>query len=108
MAEETADGNVPHPLHAYLTSLLKRVGTVQTRLTNKQLKPTTAISNGSAWVSPAATAWTGEFTPRSTKYVSGVQRLNDDLEALLRRTPTTCSAEEATRWRAKLGGHHGV
>ena len=107
-ATTTAAGTVPHPLHAYLTSLLKRVGTVQTRLTNKQQKPATAISEGTAWVSTAATLWAGEFTPRSATYVAGVRALNDDLDDLLRRTPATCSEDEAARWRAKLGGHHGA
>lgn len=104
---ETA-GAVPHPLHAHLTSLLKRVGAVQTRLTNKQQKPTAAIADGTAWVSPAATRWAGEFMPQAAKYVGAVRALNDDLEALLRRTPPTCTPEEAARWKAKLGGHHGA
>lgn len=99
---------VPHPLHAHLTQLLKRVGVAQMRLTNKQQKPTAAIADGTAWISPAATRWSAEFTPRAAKYVGAVHALNDDLEQLLRRTPTTCTEEEAARWRAKLGGHHGV
>jgi hypothetical protein len=41
-------------------------------------------------------------------YVAGVRSLNDDLDDLLRRTPATCTEDEATRWRAKLGGHHGA
>ncbi|TCC37477.1 hypothetical protein E0H75_40790 [Kribbella capetownensis] len=108
-ASDTAGGgSVPHPLHAYLTTLLKRVGTIQTRLQNKQQKPATAISDGTAWVSTAATLWAGEFTPRSTTYITGVGSLDDDLQDLLRRTPATCTEDEATRWRAKLGGHHGA
>ncbi|MFB6721205.1 hypothetical protein ACFCV3_13630 [Kribbella sp. NPDC056345] len=78
------------------------------RLTNKQQKPTAAISDGTAWVSPAATRWAGEFIPQAAKYVGAVRALNDDLEQLLRRTPTTCTEEEAARWRAKLGGPRGV
>ena len=101
-------GTVPHPLHAYLTALAKRVGTVQDRLHNKQLKPAIAISEGTAWVSTAATLWAGEFTPRAAAYVVGVRALNDDVDDLLRRTPGTCTEDEAARWRAKLGGPHGA
>lgn len=101
-------GTVPHPLHAYLTALAKRVGTVQDRLHNKQLKPAIAISEGTAWVSTAATLWAGEFTPRAAAYVVGVRALNDDVDDLLRRTPATCTEDEAARWRAKLGGPHGA
>jgi hypothetical protein len=51
----TATGDVPHPLHVYVAALLTRVGTIQTRLHNKQLRPATAIANGTAWISTAAT-----------------------------------------------------
>jgi hypothetical protein len=100
-------GTVPHPLHAYLTALAKQVGTVQDRLHNRQVKPTIAITEGTAWVSSAATLWAGEFTPRAAAYVAGVRALNDDVDDLLRRTPATCTEDEAVRWRAKLGGRHG-
>lgn len=99
---------VPHPLHAYLTALLTRVGTIQTNLRNKQQRPATAIANGTAWISTTATLWEQEFTPRSTSYVTSVGELDNDLTTLLRRTPATCSPDEAARWRAKLGGTHGV
>jgi NAD(P)H-dependent FMN reductase len=103
-----AGDQVPHPLHAYVSALLTRVGTVQTRLHNKQLRPATAVSAGTAWVSSAATLWAQEFTPRTATYVVNVGDLDDDLADLLRRTPATCTAEEAARWRAKLGGGYGA
>ena len=108
MTTQTTPGNVPHPLHAYVNALLTRVRTVQERLHNKQQRPAVAISSGTAWVSPAATLWAQEFTPRTAKYVAGVRALDNDLVDLLQRTPATCTAEEAARWRAKLGGHHGA
>jgi hypothetical protein len=111
MVEQTADagtGQVPHPLHAYVQALLTRVHTTQGRLHNKQSKPAAAISEGTAWVSTAATLWTGEFTPRATRYVSSVGSLDDALTGLLRSTPATCSKDEAARWRAKLGGKYGA
>lgn len=107
-AATTAAGQVPHPLHAYVEALLTRVRTTQGRLHNKQLKPATAIAEGTAWASTAATLWTGEFTPRATKYVASVGGLDDALAGLLRSTPATCSADEAARWRAKLGGKYGA
>jgi hypothetical protein len=103
----TATGDVPHPLHAYLTALLTRVGTIQTRLQNKQLRPATAIANGTAWISTAATLWEQDFTPRTTTYVNSVGGLDDGLRELLRRTPATCTPDEAARWRGKLGGTYG-
>ena len=108
MADESTTGNVPHPLHAYVSALLKRVEAVQTRLSNKQQRPSVAISGGTAWVSTAATLWAGQYVPRSATYVAGVRALNDDLADLLRRTPATCTEDEAARWRAKLGGPHGT
>jgi hypothetical protein len=103
-----AADQVPHPLHAYVSSLLTRIRTVQGRLHNKQLRPATAVSAGTAWVSSAATLWAQEFTPRTATYVARVRSLDDDLAELLRRTPSTCTSEEAARWRAKLGGHYGA
>jgi hypothetical protein len=52
--------------------------------------------------------WAQEFTPRTATYVVNVGDLDDDLADLLRRTPATCTAEEAARWRAKLGGGYGA
>ena len=103
-----AAGQVPHPLHAYVEALLTRVRTTQGRLHNKQLKPATAISEGTAWFSTAATLWAGEFTPRATKYGTSVGGLDDGLADLLRRTPATCTEDEAARWRSKLGGRYGA
>jgi hypothetical protein len=102
-APMTAADQVPHPLHAYVSSLLTRVRTIQGRLHNKQLRPATAVANGTAWVSSAATLWAQEVTPRTATYVANVGGLDDGLADLLRRTPATCTAEEAARWRAKLG-----
>lgn len=107
MAEQNtnaaAAGPVPHPLHAYVAGLLTKVRSSQTRLHNMQLRPANAIAGGTAWKSPAATAWAGEFKPRTASYVAAVRGLDDDLVDLLRRTPATCTPEEAARWRAKLG-----
>lgn len=113
MVEQSAGGasqtgDVPHPLHVYVAALLKRVGATQTRLHNKQLRPAQAVSAGTAWVSTTATAWAGEFTPRTATYVAANRSLDDGLAELLRRIPATCTAEEAARWRAKLGGVHGA
>lgn len=110
MVDQTADAaaEVPHPLYAYVEALLTRVRRTQTRLNNKQVRPATAISEGTAWVSSAATTWAGEFTPRSASYVAAVRDLDDGLASLLRRTPATCTADEAARWRAKLGAGHGT
>ena len=105
-AATTTTGDVPHPLHAYVDKLLTQVRGKQTRLANKQVRPAVAISEGTAWVSPAATAWAGEFRPRTATYVAAIRGLDDDLADLLRRTPATCTPEEAARWRAKLGGSH--
>ncbi|GAA1559675.1 hypothetical protein GCM10009804_15640 [Kribbella hippodromi] len=102
-----AGGAVPNPLHAYLTALLKRVQAAQERLHNKQQRPAVAIANGTAWTGTAATLWAGEFSKQAAKYVVSVRALNDGVEELLRRTPATCTEEEAARWRAKLGGHGG-
>ncbi|GAA2810652.1 hypothetical protein [Kribbella solani] len=102
-----AGGTVPNPLHAYLNALLKRVQAAQERLHNKQQRPAVTIANGSAWSSTTATLWAGEFSKQAAKYVAGVRALNDGVEELLRRTPATCTPEEAARWRAKLGGHGG-
>ncbi|MDX6237935.1 MAG: hypothetical protein QOG10_2750 [Kribbellaceae bacterium] len=99
---------VPHPLHAHASALLTRVRASQTRLTGKQVRPATAISNGTAWVSPAATTWAAGFIKHAAAYVAAVRSLDDDLVDLLRRTPATCTAEEAARWRAKLGGGRGA
>ncbi|MDX6238704.1 MAG: hypothetical protein QOG10_3519 [Kribbellaceae bacterium] len=99
---------VPHPLHVHVSALLTRVYASQARLTGKQVRPAVAISNGTAWVSPAATRWAGEFSPRAAGYVAAVRNLDDDLADLLRRTPATCTPEEAARWRTKLGGGHGA
>jgi hypothetical protein len=99
---------VPHPLHSYANSLLTRVRASQTRLTGKQVRPATAIANGTAWVSPAATTWAAGFAKQAAAYVMAVRALDDELVDLLRRTPPTCSVEEAARWRAKLGGGHGA
>ena len=107
-AVTTAAGQVPHPLHAYVDALLARVRTTQGKLHNKQLKPATAISEGTAWVSTAATLWAGEFTPRAIKYVASAGSLDDALAGLLRSTPATCTEDEAARWRAKLGGKYGA
>jgi hypothetical protein len=107
-AATTAAGDVPHPLHAYVDKLLTQVRAKQTRLHNKQLKPATAISEGTAWVSTAATTWAGEFTPRTATYVAANRSIDDDLADLLRRTPANCTADEAARWRAKLGGSYGA
>lgn len=107
-AATTTTGDVPHPLHTYVDRLLTQLRAKQTRLHNKQLRPAQAISEGTAWVSTAATTWTGEFTPRTATYVAANRSLDDDLAGLLRRTPATCTTEEATRWRAKLGGNHGA
>ena len=107
-AATTATADVPHPLHAYVDKLLTQVRAKQTRLHNKQLRPAQAISDGTAWVSTAATTWAGEFTPRTATYVAANRGLDDDLADLLRRTPATCTADEAARWRAKLGGSYGA
>jgi hypothetical protein len=45
---------------------------------------------------------------RNTTYYQVYREHNDDLDDQLRRTPATCTEDEATRWRAKLGGHHGA
>ena len=102
----TATGDVPHPLHAYLDKLITQVRAKQSRLANKQVRPAVAISEGTAWVSTAATTWAAEFKPRTATYVAANRGLDDDLADLLRRTPATCTSEEAARWRAKLGGSH--
>lgn len=99
---------VPHPLHAYVSALLIRVRASQTRLTGKETRPAAAITGGRAWISPTATAWAGEFTKQATVYARAVRALDDDLLELLRRTPTTCTPEEAARWHAKLGGGRGA
>jgi hypothetical protein len=88
--------------------LLTRVRASQTRLTGKQVRPAVAISEGTAWVSTAATTWAAEFKPRTATYVAANRGLDDDLADLLRRTPATCTPEEAARWRAKLGGSYGA
>lgn len=98
-----ATGQVPHPLHAYVARLLTKVRSSQTRLHNMQLRPANAIAGGTAWKSPTATTWANEFKPRTASFVAAVRSLDDDLVELLRRTPATCTAEEAARWRAKLG-----
>lgn len=103
----SAAASVPNPLHAYLSELLKRVQSTQERLHDKQRRPAVAIANGSAWSSTTATLWAGEFSKQAAKYVASVRALNDGVEELLRRTPATCTEEEAARWRAKLGGHRG-
>jgi hypothetical protein len=104
----TANGPVPHPLHVYLNKLLTRVRTAQTRLSGKQQRPAEAIASGKAWISPTATTWAGEFKPRTASFVASVRSLDDDLVDLLRRTPATCTPEEAARWRARLGSGPGA
>lgn len=108
MAEQTTNSAaaaepVPHPLHAYVAGLLIKVRSSQTRLHNLQLRPANAIAAGTAWKSPTATTWANEFRPRTATYVAAVRSLDDDLVDLLRRTPATCTPEEAARWRARLG-----
>ncbi|GAA0409497.1 hypothetical protein GCM10009530_72410 [Microbispora corallina] len=94
---------VTNPLHTHLTQLLTRVQRIQDELKAKMDNPTQNMAGGKVWTSTAATEWSGHLTGQCGAYNSAVNSLDDELVAMLARTPQKCSPEEAKLWHMELG-----
>lgn len=89
---------VDNPKHAYLKGLLTRVQEIQGQLQKKLDKPTSNMESGKVWTSKTATAWKGTLGEKTGAYNGAVNALDDELSAMLERTPAKCSQEEADAW----------
>ncbi len=94
---------VTNPLHTYLTNLLGRVQRIQGEVGKKLDNPTTNMASGKVWTSPTAKQWGGRLSDQCKAYNSALNNLDDEVSAMLARTPTTCSAAEAKQWNMELG-----
>jgi hypothetical protein len=94
---------VTNPLHSHLTQLLTRVQKIQDELRTKLDNPTTNMAGGKVWTSPTAKLWGDRLAGQRSTYNNAGSRLDDELVAMLARTPEKCSPEEAKLWRAELG-----
>lgn len=96
-------GNVPHPLHAYLTDLQKTVREVQRKLAGKLDRPSNNFAAGNVWAGPTAKTWGLQLTAKRAMYVSELNKLDDEVTAKLATTPKTCPEEELLSWKIRLG-----
>ncbi|MEW9527002.1 hypothetical protein [Microbispora sp. NPDC049125] len=94
---------VTNPLHTHLTQLLSRVQRIQDELTAKLDKPTQNMAGGAVWTSSTAKDWSNRLSSQCNAYNGAVNGLDDELAAMIARTPQKCSPEEARIWRAELG-----
>ncbi|GIG82300.1 hypothetical protein Pka01_54270 [Planotetraspora kaengkrachanensis] len=82
---------VTNPLYSHLTQLLTRVHKVQDELRTKLDNPTKNMAGGGVWTSPTAQQWGGRLSDQRNKYNSAVDRLDDELVAMIARTPENSS-----------------
>jgi len=94
---------VTNPLHTYLTNLLARVQKVQERLGKRLDRPAANMASGKVWTSPTATEWGSRLSDQRKAYNSALNSLDEEVSAMLSRTPEKCSEEEARRWEIRLG-----
>jgi hypothetical protein len=95
-------GNVPHPLHAYLTDLQKTVREVQRKLAGKLDRPGNNFAAGNVWAGPTAEAWGRQLSATRSSYNSELNKLDDEIGAKLATTPATCTPDEAQIWKRRL------
>ncbi|GAB3947685.1 hypothetical protein GCM10029976_077420 [Kribbella albertanoniae] len=96
-------GNVPHPLRTYLLELQKSVQGVQQQLTGKLDRPHKNFAAGNIWAGPTADRWGTRLSDQRTSYNTELNRLGNEVAERLAKTPATCTEEEATDWKRRLG-----
>jgi hypothetical protein len=94
--------NVPHPLHAYLTSLQKKVRAAQLKLAGKLDRPSNNFAAGNVWAGPTARTWGQQLSAKRSTYNSELNKIYDELNAKLATTPTHCTVLEAEDWKRRL------
>jgi hypothetical protein len=99
----TQVAEVTNPLHTYLTQLLTQVQRIQNELNTKMDNPTSNMAGGKVWTSATAKEWGTRLTGQCNAYNSALNSLDDDLIAMIARTPDKCSPAEAKLWHVELG-----
>jgi hypothetical protein len=94
--------NVPHPLHAYLIDMQKKVRAVQVKLAGKLDRPSNNFAAGKVWAGPRARAWGQQLSAKRSSYNSELNKIYDELSAKLATTPAQCTVAEAEVWKKRL------
>ncbi|WP_405061672.1 hypothetical protein OG474_08470 [Kribbella sp. NBC_01505] len=96
-------GNVPHPLATYLVDLQKSVQEAQRQMQGKLDRPHQNFAEGKVWAGPAADRWGTRLSDQRRSYNTELSKLGNEVAERLAKTPPTCTEDEATDWKRRLG-----